>query len=565
MKFLLIVILMFSLCFNVEAQRIQRHENGKYGLAVKKNNGGLKWLASPQYIVIEPYTRSAQSYIVCNEYGKWGVITSAGKPIIECVYPTKETAIEEYEITLYPSLKNYASNRLGYGSKSQYEDFTLSRDYSTYIKEYVEQKINAWQKKGEFEKTVDYQNRVTEVTRKAMVMQLTKEVCDECLKKATDKELRLTLGEYDADNETFLVESEIGKIVLPVPIDKAPSFKLNWNKITSTNTYDIVNGKIILRSATFMLNNKIEATYSDKHHALYAQANIQYNFDPIEIPHQDDASYNQPIVSQKNIQIGKADVDINIPISKDNNDKTFALIFANETYRNESAVRFAYNDGEAVNQYFTKALGIPQSNVHFITDATKNDMIREFDWLKNVGNAFNDDISIMVYYAGHGVPSEADGSTYLIPVDGIGTNTKTLYPLSDFYEELSSIKSNSSIVFLDACFSGSLRGNGMLASSRGIALKAKPETPKSNMVVFCAASGDETAWPYEEKNHGLFTYFILKKLQDTKGNVSLGALADYVIDQVGKYSIVSNSKKQTPNIILSTNMAFDWGDLKLKK
>ena len=69
---------------------------------------------------------------------------------------------------------------------------------------------------------------------------------------------------------------------------------------------------------------------------------------------------------------------------------------------------------------------------------------------------------------------------------------------------------------------------------RGVVLKAKAAAPKGNMFVLSAADGNETALPWKEKNHGLFTYYLLKKLQESKGNASLKEIADYVSTEVKK-------------------------------
>ena len=50
----------------------------------------------------------------------------------------------------------------------------------------------------------------------------------------------------------------------------------------------------------------------------------------------------------------------------------------------------------------------------------------------------------------------------------------------------------------------------MMASARGVAIKVKQQTPKNKMVVFSAAQENETAYPFKTKQHGLFTYFLLK-------------------------------------------------------
>ena len=89
---------------------------------------------------------------------------------------------------------------------------------------------------------------------------------------------------------------------------------------------------------------------------------------------------------------------------------------------------------------------------------------------------------------------------------------------------LSAAPAESVTVFLDACFSGTKRESGMLASARGVAIKVRDEVPQGKLVVFTAAQGDETAYQYAEKGHGMFTYFLLKKLQESKGDVTLGEL-----------------------------------------
>lgn len=94
----------------------------------------------------------------------------------------------------------------------------------------------------------------------------------------------------------------------------------------------------------------------------------------------------------------------------------------------------------------------------------------------------------------------------------------------------------------------------MMASARGVAIKSKPAAPSGNVIVLAAAQGDETAYPFREKKHGLFTYFLLKKLQLllkklqlTKGKVSLEELSEYVKMSVSRKSLIENGKSQTPS------------------
>ena len=119
-------------------------------------------------------------------------------------------------------------------------------------------------------------------------------------------------------------------------------------------------------------------------------------------------------------------------------------------------------------------------------------------------------------------------------------------------------------VLMTACFSGTMRGEGMLTSARGVAIKAKATQPQGNLLVFSAAQGEETAYPYQEKSHGMFTYFLLKKLQETKGNCTLGELGDYVKSQVARRSIVVNGKSQTPTMEPSPSLTDNWRKMKLR-
>ncbi len=70
--------------------------------------------------------------------------------------------------------------------------------------------------------------------------------------------------------------------------------------------------------------------------------------------------------------------------------------------------------------------------------------------------------------------------------------------------------------------------------------------------------------PFEDKSHGLFTYYLLKKLQETKGQVNYGELAEYLKDNVRKEAFLTNEKLQTPVIATSAEMQSAWKSMTLK-
>lgn len=259
-----------------------------------------------------------------------------------------------------------------------------------------------------------------------------------------------------------------------------------------------------------------------------------------------------------------SDVDKNIPQAKQQAENTFAFIICNENYA-DAPVPYSLNDGRMFKEYCQKALGLPEMNINMYEDATFGNIITAVEKMKSIAEAYEGEANVIFYYAGHGFPDDKQQTAYLLPIDGDASNiTTTGYPLSKLYKEISELKLKSSIVFLDACFSGAKREDQMLASSRGVAIKVKDESPQGNMVVFSAAQGDETAHQMENKHHGLFTYYLLKGIQNAGGDPNLGTLTDYVTKQVKRQSVVINNKKQTPTVIPSQNLVNSWQNMKLK-
>ena len=277
---------------------------------------------------------------------------------------------------------------------------------------------------------------------------------------------------------------------------------------------------------------------------------------------------NESIYNSNNIYANIiSDVDIDIPVSTSGvNSKTFVLILSNENYSesNVSRVYFANKDGETFKQYCIKTLSIPEDNIHMKIDATRNQMRSEIKWLQNVSEAFGKNANIIVYYSGHGMPDETSQKAYLLPSDGIANDPESAYSLSSLYKQLGSMDVNSVVVFLDACFSGSQRNGEMLTASKGVAIKPKDEVLDGRVIVMAASQGDETAYTYNEKGHGLFTYFLLKKLQESKGNISLYDLSQFIVSNVRQVSIIKNKRNQTPVVSASENLHDIWGNLKLK-
>jgi len=264
-----------------------------------------------------------------------------------------------------------------------------------------------------------------------------------------------------------------------------------------------------------------------------------------------------------------SDVDVNIPVSTITKTNTYALIIGNEDYSSyqpnlgtEVNVDFAKNDATIFKNYCIKMLGIPEKQVIFVTNATAALMNQKISQLNLLAKNENGNAELIFYYSGHGLPDEQTKEPYLIPVDVSGSNIQSGVKLQTVYDKLTEFPSKKVTVFIDACFSGGARNQGLLAQ-RSVKIKPKEIDLKGNLVVFTSSSGDESSGAYKEKQHGYFTYFILKKLQDTKGDVTYNELIDYLKLNVNKESIL-NSKPQTPDVLYSSDLKDIWKNLKIK-
>lgn len=262
----------------------------------------------------------------------------------------------------------------------------------------------------------------------------------------------------------------------------------------------------------------------------------------------------------------ESDVDVKIPMGKaGKNADIYCVIIANEKYKEVAPVEFAEHDGQIFKEYCVKTLGIPEKHIRTYFNATFGEFAKAIDFLTKMSDVANGKAQLIFYYAGHGLPNEKDKSAYIIPVDGYPKVISTCYKLSDLYSQLGQLKSQSTTVLLDACFSGMKRGDGgAVVEARGVAIKPKKESLTGNMIVLSAASDDEMAHSYKEKGHGMFTYFLLKKLQESKGNTTWGDLYDYIAESVKRNSVLENDKQQTPSVISSPSLTNSWKQMKLK-
>jgi hypothetical protein len=283
-------------------------------------------------------------------------------------------------------------------------------------------------------------------------------------------------------------------------------------------------------------------------------------------------SFNGDIALNTNIKpaLLKSDVDINIPVSKEKYPNKYAIVIGNEDYAsrqtalsNESNVEFANMDAKIFKEYLVLTLGFEAKNVFLLTDATASEMKQAISRLVEIFKRINaTESEIVFYYAGHGYPDELTKIPYLMPVDVSVGNMNAAIKLSDITETLAKTNAKRITLYLDACFTGEGRNAGLLAA-RTARIKPKTVVAQGNMVIFSASGNEQTALPYREQKHGMFTYFLLKNLQETKGEVKYFDLYNYLKREVSLES-TRTIKPQDPDLLISEEIKDNWENWKLK-
>lgn len=265
-----------------------------------------------------------------------------------------------------------------------------------------------------------------------------------------------------------------------------------------------------------------------------------------------------------------SEVDKNIPRTSTVNPYRFALIIGNEDYsshqvdlKSESNVEFARIDASAFKDYCVNTLGVPEKNITFLLDATAGQITQGIEKLKLLAKATNGKAQLIVFYAGHGLPDESTKEPYLIPVDVNGANVTSGIKLQNLYSSLTAYPSERITVYLDACFTGGGRNAGLIAS-RGVKVRPKDGYLTGNIVVFSSSSGEQSSLPYASEKHGMFTYFLLKKLQDTNGDATYAELYESLNEKISIESLLVNSKEQNPVVNTSQEVTETWKLWKLK-
>lgn len=433
------------------------------------------------------------------------------------------------------------------------------------IAEKVGKRVEAWQAKGRYESTADYTQRVTEAKRQEMIQSYTTQVIDSLGRALFNPEITST--DYDADNQTFKITfADQSEIYLDVPVNEAPVFDENMQRLNfSGQEFALTRDDLVLRKATISnpANGKTYL-YDSGRQLTFNTADLALNFDPIQVDVTTQNTGSNVQVGTTQIELGKADVDVDIPETGLSNPDAIAVVIGNSRYQGDvPPVEFAVNDAKIVREYLVKMFGFKPGNILYEENATKTRLEVLLGNERTPGKLANfvkpGKSDVFFFYSGHGAPDPNSKTGYIIPVDGDPTALSISgYSLDVLYQNLAGIEAKSVQVVIDACFSGASGDGAMLvrnASPIGIQIN-NPAARLKNGFVVTASSGSQVASWYPEKGHGLLTYFWLKGLRgeadlDGDRQITSSELREYLSDPtegIPYWARRLHNREQTPEV-----------------
>jgi hypothetical protein len=193
--------------------------------------------------------------------------------------------------------------------------------------------------------------------------------------------------------------------------------------------------------------------------------------------------------------------------------RRFALVIGNSNYLNLPKLSNPANDARSINETLQRIGFLTK----LVLDASEQDIRREVR--KFAGESEKADIAF-VFYAGHG--AQVNGENYLLPVDIEVARTEADIQLTGFKVDdlVNSIRSNTKIVFLDACrdnpvlFRNLVKGRGAQSAGLAPAVASKLDPGKPGGGIFIAYATDSGSVAQEgEGKHSPFTQALLRNLQ----------------------------------------------------
>ncbi|CAN2045535.1 hypothetical protein GMMP1_150012 [Candidatus Magnetomoraceae bacterium gMMP-1] len=224
----------------------------------------------------------------------------------------------------------------------------------------------------------------------------------------------------------------------------------------------------------------------------------------------------------------------------------YAAIFGISNYKNMNTPLLGRQDAVSIKKYLTHHGLFMEDKEHIKmrldNEATLSEMRKLIkNWLKRITNK---DSYVFIYFSGHGVPDLKNKTPYLMPYSGDSNAPKsTCYPIKELKEDIENLPTPHVVAVLDACYSG--QGKSSISSAKPAFWEIEIESPfqsEAKGVILTSSNWNQTSWEWEDKSHGIFTYYLMEAMLKGDKNNNGWVDADEVYDYV-KVKVPEKAKK----------------------
>ena len=375
------------------------------------------------------------------------------------------------------------------------------------------------------------------------------------------------LGDWKKNftNSESLLKEKKNKDKSPPKIRvSSPNFN-NKNQLIVDTYSSFIRGKVSDENGVLNLLIKGQKVRVKDDGSFATKVKLAFGKNEITIKAEDinnNISQKKLIIVRKEFVSEQNLIDVDFPPkTKMRNPDALAVVIGIENYQYVPDATFAYNDAEVFREYLSQTLGFKKQRIKIVTNskatqAEISKLLGANGWLsRNIVNGKSD---VVVYFSGHGIANPKNQSTGLLPFD-VDPNYSVGLSLKNLYKNLSSLEAKSVTVFLDACFTGQTRDSKMLiADARPMIIPLQEIQVSQNINIFSAASGSQISGALKDKEHGLFTYYLLKGMSgsadiDNDKKISLSELSQFVKRNVKRQAAI-DGREQVPSLNSNNNL-----------
>ncbi len=227
--------------------------------------------------------------------------------------------------------------------------------------------------------------------------------------------------------------------------------------------------------------------------------------------------------------------------------------YQDATIRN---LRFSVNDAHSFFQLLNRSTdtGYSPDRLNLMMSKSLDEKVTRMDILTQLvawsNQAARDDL-LLFYFSGHG--DIVNGDAFLLPTDAqrLDLLSDTAISLQRIKSIMQQSKARTKVIILDACHAGATLG-GRATSTVNKAFMRSVFEQAEGIAIFAASAQEELSWEDANKEHGIFTYYLLEALSGDaetahKGFITLNEAANYVTEKVKSWA-GSNKLYQRPTL-----------------